>query len=192
MAVIAETQRVTPRESVLTFDSESAAEEFVADALKPFAKVTRQPRLDNGLRPDIGMRLLALPEIPLTVEIKQFGPEGIGSTMCDAIAQAHSYAQTIGYASFVSPLSGKGPTSLDWQRSSVGAMLLAAGEFSVGGLYFAGIAADRYRRVGGLVLGGVQVAFFSFNQWGDPETRLHSNAVHLLKYKNRAGSKSWR
>lgn len=186
-------KRIQPQESVITFDSEAQAEEFVADALKPFAKITRQPKLANGLRPDLGVRLFSLPDVPLSVEVKCFGTDGgIASTVCDAIAQAHSYAQTIGFASFVAPLRGHGSTQFDWQRSSVGAMVLTAGEFSVGGLHFAGIAADRYRRVGGMLLGGVQVAFFSFTDWGDPHTRLHSNAVHLLKYKNRLGSKSWR
>ena len=192
MAVSATAEKIAPRESVITFDSEAQAEDFVAEALAPFANVVRQPKLANGLRPDLGIRLFSLPDIPLAVEIKGFCDDGIGSTMCDAIAQAHSYAQTIGNAAFVAPLRGTGPMALDWQRNSIGAMLLAAGEFSVGGLYLAGIAKDRYRRAGGLLLGGVQVAFFSFTEWGDPHTRLHSQAAHLLKYKNRLGSKSWR
>jgi hypothetical protein len=174
--------------NIMPFPREADAVEFVVAQLNPFCRsITREPEFPNGLRPDLGVRLAALPKIPLAVEVKCFG-EGQISPLPDAIGQASSYAELTGYAAFVAPLAGRSCTRFTWNRSAVGAALLVAGQFNVGGLYFANDATV----VGGLMLAGVQVAFFSYTPHGDPHTRLHEHAAHLLRAKQRSGSAAWR
>jgi hypothetical protein len=173
---------------VLPFAKESDAVDFVVSALTPFcASIRREPEFPNGLRPDLGIRLKALPHIPIAIEVKKFSEGGI-SPLPEAIAQASHYADLTGYAAFIAPLAGRSVTRFTWNRSAIGAALLVAGQFNVGGLYFA----NSEHCVGGLMLSGVQIAFFSFTEHGDPHTRLHSEAAHLLRAKQRHGSAAWR
>lgn len=172
------------------FEEEAEAQKFVAERLEPFCSVLEQePVFSNGLRPDIGFRLKSLPDIPMTVEIKAFG-SGVGGQMAAAIAQAASYSELTNTPSFVAALKANGPSHLAWHSCPLGAMLLAGGQFNVGGLYFT-TGKDK-TKIGGLVLSGVQVAMFSFDGYGSPHTTLHPKAEHLLKRKHRAGSSSWR
>ena len=174
--------------NVLPFETEAAAVDFVVERLRPFcASIKREPEFPNGLRPDLGIRLAALPDIPLAIEVKCFTAGQI-KPLPDAIAQASCYAELTGYAAFIAPLSGRSLTRFQWNCSSIGSALLVAGQFNVGGLYFAN---DKVV-AGGLMLSGVQVAFFSYTEHGDPHTRLHEEAAHLLKAKHRSGSAAWR
>jgi hypothetical protein len=174
---------------VLPFAKESDAVDFVVSALTPFcASIRREPEFPNGLRPDLGIRLKALPHIPIAIEVKAFSEAKI-TPLPDAIAQASHYAELTGYAAFVAPLAGRSVTRFTWNRSAIGAALLVGGQFNVGGLYFSN--ADGYK-AGGLMLSGAQIAFFSYDQYGDPHTRLHDEAEHLLRAKQRHGSAAWR
>jgi len=176
---------------LMPFPSEAAAVEYTVQRITPWcAKVTREPPIGNGLRPDLVIRLKVLPMLPIAVELKQFREHGV-SPFPDAVRQAASYAKQLGTAAFVAPLAGRGATKFEWNVSRIGSGLLIAGQFGVGGLYF---AHERYRDrpCGGLLLAGAQVAHFSRNENGEPETRLNSNAEHLLKLKQGHGSRSWR
>jgi hypothetical protein len=175
--------------TVMPFDTEAAAVDFVVGELTPFCRsIKREPEFPNGLRPDLGIRLAALPDIPIAIEVKSFVLGKI-SPAPEAIAQASTYAELTGYAAFIAPLSGSGPMRFTWNQSAIGAALLVAGQFNVGGLYFSNSTGYR---AGGLMLSGVQIAFFSYTDHGDPHTRLHDNAAHLLKAKQRSGSSAWR
>lgn len=182
---------VTPLDTgtVLPFKVEAEAVQFVVKTMQPFCRsIVVEPEFPNGLRPDIGLRLSALPDIPIAIEVKSFTADKI-SPLPEAIAQAHHYSEMTGYAAFIAPLAGRSVTRFTWNRSAIGAALLVAGQFNVGGLYFAN--SDEYT-IGGLMLSGVQIAFFSFTEYGDPHTRLHGEAAHLLRAKQRHGSASWR
>jgi hypothetical protein len=183
-------RRAAVEEHFLAFADELAAELFVFERLSPYCeKIHRQVDFKNGLRPDIGFRLKALPAIPLLLEVNFRAGSGLISTFCDAIAQGSSYAELTGHAVFIGPLIARGPMQLDWIHSSIGIALLLVGEFNVGALLFAP-ANPRYPtdRIGSLLLGGQAIATFTVNVHGDPCTTLHSNAERLLKRKTRFGS----
>lgn len=175
---------------LMPFKVETDAVAFVVRRLSPFLKNHKlEPRLRNGLRPDIGIRLKSLPEIPICIEVKAFRQGGI-SPLPEAIAQASTYADTTKYAAFVAPLVGAHMDRFIWNRSVIGAAILVGGQFNVGGLYFS--SSEKNGGIAGMILGGAQVAFFSFDAAGDPCTRLHSEATHLLRAKQRSGSTAWR
>lgn len=176
---------------LLPFQTEALASEYVHRRLEPFCrKLTAEPDIGDGLRPDFVARLIGIPDFKLAIELKRFTAGSIWP-FPEAIRQASSYANHLGTAAFVGPLAGKGASKFSWQTSTLGTALLIAGQFGVGALYF---AHERYRDrpVGGLILAGVQVAHFSLNENGEPEVRLHSDAQHLLKLKLGHGSASWR
>lgn len=77
-----------------------------------------------------------------------------------------------------------------WNLSPIGSGLLVAGQFGVGGIYF---AHERYRDnpVGGLLLAGVEVASLKVID-GAPLIEWRFDAAHLLKLKHGHGSRSWR
>lgn len=171
-----------------SFDTEAAAVDFVVNCLWPFCKIIeREPVFKNGLRPDLGIRLSALPHIPLCVEIKKF-TNGKINPLPEAIAQASDYARMTEHAAFIAPLVGRSVTRFTWQSSPVGAALLVAGQFNVGGIYFS----PQDTRYGGMILAGVGIAQFSVDSYGDPCTTLHSQAEHMIKMKVRSGSQAWR
>lgn len=182
-----------PRARLMSFPSEAEAESFVATNLAPFCKsLVRQPVLKNGMIPDIGFRLSALPSIPLVLEIKRFEDTRI-VPLPEAIAQAAQYARFLKTVAFVGPIVS--PTcsamSANWiQSPALGASLLVGGEFNVGAIHFA--EAPKLTGCFSLQYAGANIAFCSFNEHGDPCTRLHPNAAHLLKHKERYGSLKWR
>jgi len=172
------------------FASEAEAVRLCVDALRPFcSRIVVEPTLANGIRPDIGFRLKALPEIPLVLETKPFGTESFGSLLAEGIAQASDYAAALKTKAFVGPLYGKQAKDMHWADSAAGAMLLLAAQFNVGGFLTRGDGAER---ISILLLAQAPVATMTFDRYGDPACRLHSSAAHLLKYKERAGSASWR
>lgn len=176
--------------TLMPFAVETEAVAFVVRRLTPFCEsIKLEPRFSNGLRPDIGVRLKSLPTIPLCIEVKAFTQSGI-SPLPEAIAQASTYADLTGYAAFVAPLSGKSVSRFAWSRSVIGSAILVGGQFNVGGLYFTN--SEKNGGIGGMILAGVQVAFFYFDAYGDPSTKLHSEAAHLLRAKQRSGSTAWR
>lgn len=176
---------------LLPFPTEALAVEYVRRRLGPFcATLTPEALIGDGLRPDYLAKLLGLQDLPLALEVKCFTPRNI-SPFPEAIRQAASYARQLGSAAFVAPLAGKGATKFAWQASRLGTGLLIAGQFGVGGLYF---AHERYRDrpVGGLLLAGVQIARLALDNAGMPVVEWRSDARHLLKLKHGHGSKSWR
>lgn len=181
--------------SFIAFPAEEDAEEFVVETMRPYCKsIVRQPRFKNGMRPDIGMRLLALPELPFVVETKRFTNDTCGfSAFVDGIAQASSYGTCCGTVSFIAPIRARNATQLGWFASPIGAAMLLAGQFNVGTLTFVR-AGDKFARntVGALHLAGCVLATFLRNEYGDPETILHKDAARLLTLKSRVGSKTWR
>jgi hypothetical protein len=156
--------------------------------------IHREPQFKNRLRPDIGFRLKVLPKIPLLIECKNFvAGNGLMSNLCDGIAQASNYAEMHRkHPAFVGPLFAQGPTQLEWLRNPLGAMLLLAAEFNVGIVFFTPENAKYRDKVGTLLLGGQAIATFTINQHGDPDTRLHSDHLRLLTFKERAGSQTLR
>jgi hypothetical protein len=178
-------QRTAPQ-----FASEEEAVRLCFEALRPFcSRLVRDPEISGGLIPDIGFRLAALPDIPLLLEVKPFAVEGFGTMLAEGIAQASDYADRIKTKAFVGPLYGRKATDLHWQDHPGGAMCLLGAQFNVGGLLTAG---EGLERIVVLLLAQAPVATLTFNEYGDPCCRLHSNAAHLLLYKDRAGSASWR
>lgn len=175
---------------LLPFPTEADAVEYIRRRLAPFCwTLTPEARIGEGLRPDFVARFLGQKELPVAIEVKAFEPTKI-VPFPEAIRQAASYAKQLETAAFIAPLAGKGKTKFEWMFSPIGSGLLVAGQFGVGGLYF---AHERYRDnpTGGLLLAGQQVATFGFKA-GMPDIAWHSNAKHLLKYKNGHGSQSWR
>lgn len=181
--------------SFMPFDSEAEAEDFVISAIRPFCRtIVRQPVFKNGLRPDIGIKLAALPKLPLVIECKRFRSDiGGFSELCSAVAQASTYSELTRMASFVAPIRAANASQLTWSRGPIGAAMLLAGQFNVGALTFTA-PNDRFRgeRIGALILAGAVIATFSINKYGDPDTTLHSNAEGLLSLKSRSGSQTWR
>lgn len=172
--------------ALLPFGTEAAAVDYIAKALEPFChSLRREPQFPNGLRPDIGIRLKALPEIPIAIEVKKFAHGSI-TPFPAAIAQASTYADHTGYAAFVAPLSGATRTRFEWNSCIVGPALLVAGQFNVGALYFFGGVQLDWRA--GFILSGVQIAYLSYSEFGEPDTKLHDQAAHILKAKKRFGS----
>jgi hypothetical protein len=168
--------------SVMPFDTEAEAVEYTVRRLAPYCvKLTREPTLPSGLRPDLVIRLKGLKEFRA----------GMVVPFPEAIRQAASYAEELDVAAFIAPLAGKGATRFEWQVSPIGSGLLVAGHFGVGGLYF---AHEKYqdRPCGGLLLTGATVATLQLDGSGVPEVRLHHKAAHLLKFKQAHGSQSWR
>lgn len=175
---------------LLPFPTEADAVEYTVRRLSPYCYDLKQEvRIGNGLRPDLVIRLSALPDIQFPIELKQFTQNGI-APFPEAVRQAASYGKAMRTTGFVGPLAGRGSSDFNWFCSSIGTGLLIAGQFCVGGLYF---AHDRYRDepTGGLLLAGVNIARFT-REYGKPKTYLHSNAEHLLKFKFGKGSQSWR
>jgi hypothetical protein len=128
------------------------------------------------------------------LEVKNFSGDGFGSTLAEAIAQAADYADALKTKAFVGPLYGRKATDYSWVQHPAGAMVLLAAQFNVGALLTAGDGVDR---ISVLLLAQHPVAqhpvaTLTFDAYGDPSCRLHSQAVHLLRYKDRAGSASWR
>jgi hypothetical protein len=176
--------------SLLPFPSEAEAIAYIRRRIAPFCKkLTPEASIGNGLRPDLVARFFGQEQFPLAIEAKQFEVGKI-VPFPEAIRQAASYAKQLETAAFIAPLAGKGRTKFEWAYSPIGAGLLVAGQFGVGGLYF---AHERYGDdpVGGLLLAGQQVATFAI-RGGVPDVQWHSNAAHLLRYKNGHGSQSWR
>lgn len=176
---------------LLTFESEAQAVEYTARRLAPFCrKLTREAEIGEGLRPDLVIRLIGLHEFPLAVEVKRFVPGGC-TPFPEAIRQAASYARKLETAAFIAPLAGRGAMRFQWNLSPIGSGLLVAGQFGVGGVYF---AHERYqdRPVGGLILAGAQVASLLLDGGGNPIVQWNNNAAHLLKLKQGYGSRSWR
>lgn len=176
---------------LMPFPTEAEAVDYIRARLTPYCrKLTPEAPIGNGLRPDFVARFHGLERVPLAIEVKQFTANGI-APFPEAIRQAASYAHQLDAPAFIAPLAGRGATRFEWQRSPIGAGLLIAGQFAVGGLYF---AHERYRDrpTGGLLLAGVQVASFSLGETSEPEVRWHSQAEHLLRLKHGHGSKSWR
>lgn len=174
--------------SLMPFETEAEAVDYVVACLRPFCKsIKREPEFTNGLRPDLGVRFSALPDMPICIEVKKFWAGKI-TPLPEAIAQASSYAELTGNAAFVAPLIGSGMMKFSWNCSDIGSALLVAGQFNVGALYFH----PKREGHGGLLLAGVAVAQFSLDAYGDPHTRLHDQARHLLKTKQRSGSQAWR
>jgi hypothetical protein len=162
---------------------EEKALAFVIEKIRPFcATLVHGEKCEfksNGLRPDLMLRLTALPEIWLAVEVKRF--DSSFSDLPAAIAQAASYAETTRSAAFVAPLAAKNATALAWHQGPVGAALLVAGQFNVGALCFSEHQAM-------LTLSGVVVAYLH----DGGQTQLHPNAARLLEFKTRFGSSAKR
>jgi hypothetical protein len=148
-----------------------------------------EPRLENGVRPDIGFRLKALPDFRLVLEVKPFGAESFGAMLAEGIAQASDYARALKTKGFVGPLYGKQASDMHWADNAAGAMLLLAAQFNVGGILTCG---EGVNRISVLLLAQAPIATMTFDRYGDPACRLHSSAAHLLKHKERMGSASWR
>ena len=177
----------------MQFETEAAAVDYVIARLRPFcAAIAREYELPSGNRIDIGIRLKALPDVRLAIELKKFGT-GI-TPLPESIPQAWSYAQELGTACFVGPVRAAGTTShLGWMNGPLGCVALVAHHFSVGLLYLAdGTYAERHGVIGGLFMGQSNVARFSINAHGDPETQLHSQAATLLTCKLFNGSQATR
>jgi len=176
---------------LMPFDSEAEAVEYTVKRLTPFCrKLTREAQIGDGLRPDLVVRLIGLHELPLAIEIKRFVSGGC-VPFPEAIRQAASYAQQLKTAAFVAPLAGKGRMKFEWNLSPIGSGLLVAGQFAVGGVYF---AHERYRDrpVGGFLLAGAQVASLTLDEAGNPIVQWKPDAENLLKAKQGHGSRSWR
>lgn len=195
MALAADDRRIAPSHpddgGLMPFDSEAAAVEYVVRRLTPFCrKLTREARIGNGLRPDLVVRLHGMLDAPLAIEVKQFAPTGC-APFPEAIRQAASYAKQLERPAFIAPLAGKGAMKFQWNLSPIGSGLLVAGQFGVGGVYF---AHERYRDnpVGGFLLAGVQVASLRVSPVGEPVVEWRRDAAHLLKLKQAHGSQSWR
>jgi hypothetical protein len=176
--------------TLLPFETETEAVDYISAVLRPFCHTIKpEPEFSNGLRADLGIRLNALPEIPIVLEVKKFTHGNI-SPLPAAIAQASSYADLTGYAAFVAPLSGSSVTKFCWTMGFVGPALLVAGQFNVGALYFFGDSKRPWRA--GFILSGIQVACLSYLPSGEANTTLHYQAAHLLKAKKRSGSSARR
>lgn len=176
---------------LMPFPTEADAVEYVVRRLTPYCtRIVREPEIGEGLRPDLGVRISGLPDVPIAIELKRFTANTVWP-FAEAVRQAASYARRLNWAVFIGPLAGKGASKFDWKMSRLGTPLLIAGQFGVGGLYF---AHERYRDrpCGGLLLAGAQIASFKRNENGEPEVEIKSDAVHLLTLKHGHGSKSWR
>jgi hypothetical protein len=182
---------LTGRAEFIDFGSEKEAVAYVHRRIAPYCKsITPEVRLKSGRRPDFGIRLAAIPDMPIVVECKHFRP-GSFNPLPECIAQASDYANELKVKGFVAPIQARGVSKFGWQWSPIGAALLVGQEINVGALYFCE-EREGLSDVGGLILGGQSVARFHVNRWGDPETTLAPNARLLLTYKNRAGSQAWR
>jgi hypothetical protein len=178
----------------LDFETEAEAQAFCVETLRPFcSSLMEQPEFrQHGIRPDVGFRLAELPNIALLLEVKKFAAHnGFGSTMCEAISQAADYAQRLKRKVFIGPLSGWQATQLSWAMSPAGAMCLLAAQFNVGAALIGDNPYEK-RRVVLLMIADQVIARLTFGPAGNPITALHSNAAHLLAYKERRGSSSWR
>jgi len=178
----------------VTFKTEKEAENCLAKLIAPYCAVLkRQVILANGLKPDIGFRLKVFPDIPLTVEVKNFEPgNGLMSTLVDAIAQANDYSRFLKTPSFIGPIYANGAMELEWTRNVIGSALLVASEFNVGVVMLTPEGSQHRDKIGSLLLGNQVIATFTRDQYGDPVTTLHANARHLLKLKTRTGSATTR
>jgi hypothetical protein len=174
----------------MEFDSEDAAEQFVADTIAPFcASLKRQAVLERtGYRLDIGFRLSGLPDVPLAIEVKQFSSTNI-RPVPEAIPQAWSYAQALGTTCFLGPFHARSVSASDWKGSPLGMAALLACHWSVGFIYFTD---RRDGTSGGLMLGQNNIAVFCRDDDGQPLIRWHSDARRLLRYKRFDGSQSAR
>lgn len=173
----------------MPFDGEREAQRFCVEVLRPFCcSLKTQPRLKNGVRPDIGFRLAVLPNLPLVLEVKNFREDGFGSTLGEAIAQASDYARVLETKAFVGPLAGMLPGT-HWAHSSVSVAGMLADHFNVGLLL---VQDDGRDRIAVLRLAQAVLVTMTFNQWGDPVCKLGYNAERLLAYKHRVGSAAWR
>ena len=180
---------------MMRFDDEISAERYVIEQVQPFCNsLVRQPSVQGGLRPDLCIRLQCLPDFSIYIEIKccDHGSRGgQASALCAGIAQASSYADRLRQPVFVAPLAGSQATDLDWTANSLGSALLLGGQFNVGCIYF---GQSRYQPCSaiGFMLGGAQLVFLTRDSAGRCDARVHSNARHLLKYKERFGSSAFR
>ena len=166
----------------LPFESEAAAVQFVRQRLEPHcSSFAIEPVLFGGLRPDIGLRLKGL-DIPLCIEVKRFKGDQQLSNLTDGIAQAACYAAVVQRPAFVAPFSGSSVGDLHQDRRVAGA-ILAAGQFSVGALMF-----SKYR-AGELLFAMAGQVIIRVNEEG---IELQSKSMQLLKFKQRAGSQTWR
>jgi hypothetical protein len=171
----------------MQFPTEADAVEFCAQRLRPFAAaIVAEPDL-GGCRPDLGVRLRAMPDVPIGIEVKRFDRPNQIRTLSDGIFQANTYAKRLGTAAFLAPFLARGSMEFHENARVAGAMLVA-GQASVGALAFHPTDAQLMT----LVIGGQTVATLGFNDWGDPFTRLHPKARTFLTYKHREGSQTWR
>lgn len=175
----------------MEFKDEDEAVEYTIRRLKPYcATVVREPKFTSGLRPDIGVRLKGLEDVPIAIECKKFKATRI-SPFPDAVAQASQYSSLTGHAAFVAPFHSENMSGLMQPACRFESGLLVAGQMSVGILYFT-TQRWAYQADAGFVLGGVQVAHLCRTTDGDHVVRLHNDARRLLKAKQRNGSRSWR
>lgn len=176
--------------SPMAFATESEAEDFVVDTIRPFCtSLKRQAELQNGrYRVDIGVRLRGLPEVPLAIEVKQFNPQSI-KPIPEAIPQAWSYAQALRSTCFLGPFMARNVSAFDWKTSPLGTAALVACHLSVGFIYFSD---RRDGTSGGLMLGQNNVAVFYYDDEDQPLIRWQSDARRLLACKHFDGSRSRR
>jgi hypothetical protein len=170
---------------LMPFPTQAQAIAYMKPRLAPFCRVI-QDEVDHpsGMQVDLGLRLIAFPDILIPIEVKPF-EEGRIVPLPDAIAQASSYAEIFDCIAVVGPFCAQGARNFVWHTGSLGSAMLVAAQFNVGSLYF---APNGGRIAAGLAYAENPVATFL----ADGTTKLHPNIKQLLKPKNRWGSKSWR
>ncbi len=172
------------------FESEDEAQSMCVEALRPFCSaLVEKPELKSGLIPDIGFRLAALPNIPLVMEVKNLSGDKFAAELASGIVQAAEYADELKTKAFVAPLYGNHYADACWTKTPYGAMGLLGSHINVGLFLTAGV---EKQRISILVLAQAAIATLTFTEFGDPHCKVHSAAEHLLKYKARHGSASWR
>lgn len=173
--------------ALMSFATEDLARAYCVAQLRPFcSSLVAEEWIAHDLRVDLMIRLKGLEDVALPIETKAYDVQI--SNFVDSVAQCASYGKHLRAAAFTAPLHARGPTDLGWQNTLIGTALLLAGEFNVGALYFT--QDKRNSKVGGLILGGVQIAKLLREPPGTVE--LHPNARRMLQYKYRRGSRTWR
>jgi hypothetical protein len=170
----------------MPFSSEAEAVAYCIERLRPFAStIVAEPNL-GGYRPDLGIRLHGMPDVPIGIEVKKFQTTNQIRNLSDGIFQAASYAKRLGTAAFLAPFTACGSMDFHADARVAGAMLVA-GQVSVGALAF-----HPCHEVTKLVMSGQNIVTLGFDDWGRPEVEFHPKARTYLTYKNREGAQSWR